>query len=161
MIDSLEQPLIRPQITQISADSAQEYGENNLRESAQSADKNSPEQQGRAAVDAAQTVLADTERKTASREMVIAFREALSGNGWKTAREIREATGIDDRVLRLCAESSDGEIISGQLGYKLTAEATPAEIIHAESWLLSQAKRMTDRARQIRVAMNRRRFTAS
>jgi len=146
MIDSLEQPLIRP--CGPSGPSCP-------------CSPCSPEQQGRAAVDAAHTVLVETERKMASREMVIAFREALAGNGWKTAREIREATGIDDRVLRLCAESSDGEIISGQLGYKLTAEATPGEIIHAESWLLSQAKRMTDRARQIRVAMNRRRFTAS
>jgi DNA-directed RNA polymerase specialized sigma54-like protein len=35
------------------------------------------------------------------------------------------------------------------------AEATPGEIHHACAWLLSQAQRMTDRARQIRVAQHR------
>ena len=87
-----------------------------------------------------------------------AMKAALAGAGWKTARQIAQALGFDDRYLRLCAEASRGEIISGQKGYKLTREATPEEIQHAEAWLVSQAKRMMDRARLIRVAMNRRSF---
>ena len=100
-------------------------------------------------------ILDATERKRPSEDLSEAFVAALAGKGWVTARQLRDATGIDDRVLRMCAEASEGRVISGQKGYKLTAEATPGEIHHACAWLLSQAQRMTDRARQIRVAQHR------
>ena len=60
-----------------------------------------------------------------------------------------------NRALRVIAERSKGQIISGQKGYKLTKFATTEEIDHAERWLLSQASKMKDRAREIRVARNR------
>lgn len=100
-------------------------------------------------------ILEQTERRKPSDDLCETFVGALAGKGWVTARELRDATGIDDRVLRMCAEASEGRVISGQKGYKLTAEATPGEIHHACAWLLSQAQRMTDRARQIRVAQHR------
>jgi hypothetical protein len=48
------------------------------------------------------------------------------------------------------AESSAGEIISGQKGYKLSAEATIDEIDHAANWLISQGKKMLKRGIAIR-----------
>ena len=100
-------------------------------------------------------ILEETYRRRPADDLCETFVAALAGKGWVTARQLRDATGIDDRVLRLCAEASEGRVISGQKGYKLTAEATPGEIHHACAWLLSQAQRMTDRARQIRVAQHR------
>lgn len=100
-------------------------------------------------------ILEETHRRRPADDLCETFVAALAGKGWVTARQLREATGIDDRVLRLCAEASEGRVISGQKGYKLTAEATPGEIHHACAWLISQAKRMTDRARQIRLAQHR------
>lgn len=120
----------------------------------------SAEELGHAAAAAAAEILAKTARKEAPPELVAAFIAALTGSGWRTAAEIAAATGIADRTLRLCAESSAGKILGGQRGYKLTAEATPVEIKHCEAWLLSQAHRMIDRARQIRLEMNRRTFNA-
>lgn len=72
---------------------------------------------------------------------------ALADGRWHTAREL----GINDRVLRLVAEQSAGEIISGQRGYKLTRHATLDEVTHAEHWLRSQATKMLRRALAIRA----------
>ena len=70
----------------------------------------------------------------------------LRGGQWITARELTRRTGYSDRMLRAIANESDGQIISGQSGYKLTRCATLDEINHAAGWLLSQAKKMQTRA---------------
>jgi hypothetical protein len=79
--------------------------------------------------------------------------EWLSDGNWHTA--ITFGPARVDRMLRIVAERSQGRIISGQYGYKLTKYATTEEIDHAERWLLSQGRKMIDRAREIRIARNR------
>ena len=69
---------------------------------------------------------------------------ALKGRGWLTARQLGADKESDKRALRAIAEESEGQIISGQKGYKLTAEATLEEI-EATGWLKSQAKKMMQR----------------
>lgn len=78
--------------------------------------------------------------------------EYLNGRGWVSARDIPQ---WDDRTVRLLASSSQGQIISGQKGYKLTCQATPEEFQRATSWLESQAKQMAERARAIRRAWHK------
>ena len=74
----------------------------------------------------------------------------LADRGWLTGREIRSARGWDERTIRALAAASDGQILSGQKGYKLTRQATPEEMMHATNWLESQACEMSARARAIR-----------
>jgi hypothetical protein len=83
-------------------------------------------------------------------ERVAELLNTLNGQGWVTSREIRAAKGWEDRTIRLLAAASDGQVLSGQHGYKLTSQATPEEMMHATSWLESQAREMSNRARAIR-----------
>jgi hypothetical protein len=76
--------------------------------------------------------------------------DMLNERGWTPGRQIHEVKGWDERTIRLLAAASDGQIISGQKGYKLTREATPEELRHATAWLESQANQMSNRARAIR-----------
>ncbi len=73
----------------------------------------------------------------------------LRGQGWITARQIYRLLGFSDRKVRAIAAASEGQIISGQRGYKLTMEATLGEVQHAEAWLRSQSKQMDQRALEI------------
>lgn len=79
----------------------------------------------------------------------------LSGQGWMTAKQL-SGYGYTDRELRHLASASNGDIISGQQGYRLTVEASVEEVDHAEKWLISQANAMRERAVEIRRARNRR-----
>lgn len=79
---------------------------------------------------------------------------ALADGDWHTRRQLEQVTHLSDRTIRAIAEGSRGQVISGQLGYKLTRFATVEEIDHAERWLLSQAAKMKDRALEIRRARN-------
>lgn len=90
-------------------------------------------------------------RAAAQRTQMLA---ALADGQWHTARELA-AQGMGDRVARAVAEGSDGEIISGQLGYKLTRCATVEEVAHAENWLKAQAQKMIRRANQIQMVRAR------
>ncbi|MEY4387200.1 MAG: hypothetical protein RLY20_2483 [Verrucomicrobiota bacterium] len=84
-----------------------------------------------------------------------AFLAQLEDGGWHKGRELAARLRTNERVLRQIASDSSGAVLSGQRGYRLTKSATIEEIDHAERWLLSQARHMTDRARQIRIARNR------
>ena len=77
---------------------------------------------------------------------------SLESGEWKTARELQTRTGLNDRTLRSLAHESKGQVISGQLGYKLTKYATSDEVSHAANWLRHQASKMSDRAFQISLA---------
>ena len=88
--------------------------------------------------------------RAAGDERIGELLDYLNGRGWTSGREIHAAKHWDERTIRLLAASSDGQIISGQQGYKLTRQATPDEMHHATSWLESQAKQMVDRASAIR-----------
>lgn len=78
-----------------------------------------------------------------------------TNTAWVTADESLAALGLLPnenlrRRLRRLAANSDGQIISGQAGYRHIRHATADEIIHASAWLEHQAKLMADRARSIR-----------
>ena len=70
----------------------------------------------------------------------------LAGRRWVHARDL----GWSDRTLRMLAQVSQGQIISGQAGYCLIEEATPEEIRRAADWLRSQARQMLARSIAIR-----------
>ena len=82
------------------------------------------------------------------------FLEELSDGRWHLASEIAQRLRTNDRVIRRCADLSGGRVISGDAGYKMTRFATGDEIDHAEARLLSQARKMTERATEIRRARN-------
>ena len=67
---------------------------------------------------------------------------------WLTCREIirYSADRTCEREVRRWAEVAEGEVISGQLGYRHTQRATAEEIQHACDWLESQAQRMMERS---------------
>lgn len=80
----------------------------------------------------------------------------LGDGRWHSAADLgMTVAGLNDRVARAIAERSNGEILSGQTGYKLTAFATAAECRHAEAVLQSQARKMLARAIEIRNARAR------
>lgn len=54
-----------------------------------------------------------------------------------------------DRKIRAIASASEGQIISGQNGYRLTRQAAEDEIRHSANWLRHQAGEMARRAAQI------------
>ena len=87
----------------------------------------------------------------------------LSGRGWTKADRLSQLViehGLkwNDRKIRSVAHASKGHIISGQKGYKLTAEASPSKIQHASAWLRHQANEMNSRACEIDRVFNRKNF---
>ena len=68
---------------------------------------------------------------------------------WSTARQVRRDMGWCDRTCRRLAEESEGHILSGQRGYKLTRRATPEECDRAAAWLRSQGRKMLRRSIRI------------
>jgi hypothetical protein len=97
-----------------------------------------------------------SDSRTAQQYRAAVFAQ-LEDGAWHRAKELcARIAGLTDRAVRQIAEESHGEVLSGQLGYRLTKYATRAEANRAEAWLISQGKHMIDRARQIRIARNRR-----
>lgn len=82
-------------------------------------------------------------------EEISALVAVIRDRGWLTASEITRTICWPDRKIRAVANASEGQIISGQSGYKLTNQATIEEIEHAANWLRHQASEMTHRALQI------------
>lgn len=72
----------------------------------------------------------------------------LQGRRWQSAKDLQDS--FHDRELRTLAESSDGQIISGQRGYCLITEATPDEIRHSADSLRSRARKILARHLAIR-----------
>jgi hypothetical protein len=68
----------------------------------------------------------------------------LRGRGWQTAAQLGAKTERDRRAIRAIAEESEDQIISSQRGYKLTVEATLAEMEEIQ-WWRSQGKKMIRR----------------
>ena len=74
----------------------------------------------------------------------------LQGPDWRTAGELlvamgKEVTEGNRRWLRELAHGSEGEIASGQCGYKLVREMTVEEYNHFRNWMKAQADCMTGR----------------
>lgn len=79
---------------------------------------------------------------------VEAFVEHLAGRGWILARLLLAELQVNRRHLRALAEASKGRVISGNQGYKLTAEASREELQQANQRLSSQAQKNLLRTRQ-------------
>jgi hypothetical protein len=79
---------------------------------------------------------------------------------WVSMRDIaRQCDGLsrtNDRAIRAMAAASDGRIISGQRGYRLTSLASNAERDHAIAWYTSQAAKMIRRAERVRARSSER-----
>lgn len=79
---------------------------------------------------------------------------------WVSMRDIaRQCDGLSrttDRAIRAIASASDGRIISGQRGYRLTSLATKDERNHAIAWYTSQAAKMMQRASRVAARANER-----
>lgn len=85
-----------------------------------------------------------TDKSTVDASPLIAYLEHCQD--WVLAYDISYFT---PRQLRAMAQALDGQIISGNRGYKLTKKATIEEIRACSDRLKSQAKEMTARAIQI------------
>jgi hypothetical protein len=76
--------------------------------------------------------------------------EILDGRGWMLAADLLRAMGItvsesNKRKLREIANQSEGQIASGQDGYKLVRDMTADEYNHFRNWMKRQADQMTAR----------------
>jgi hypothetical protein len=89
------------------------------------------------------------------RDQVAKVVELLRGRDWQTSKDLGCATEADKRILRAIAEASEGQIISGQNGYKLTIEATLPEIDAAAAWLKHQGEQMIRRYTEIQRVRHR------
>ena len=65
---------------------------------------------------------------------------------WVSAIELAQEMGHNIRVIRFIANQSGGRIISGNLGYKTTVNASPEEIETCVNRLSHQAQEMFTRA---------------
>ena len=81
---------------------------------------------------------------------LVILKARLRDSGWVTARQLKCQLGLSDRDCRALAEASEGEIISGQKGYKLTEQSTPEETKYSSAWLISQGQKMIRRGIAIR-----------
>ena len=91
--------------------------------------------------------------------------ELLRGQGWMTSADILAVFGTPPteaakRRLRRVANTSGGQIASGQNGYKLTCELTDEEFQHFEAWFGSQIVEMQARRRDVREIFSRKGATA-
>lgn len=83
-------------------------------------------------------------------EMMDRFLIMLQEEGdWVKGSTLATRLHTPDRVVRMCASRSEGRVLSGQRGYRLTSQATLDEITHASGWLRSQAREMLQRSMEI------------
>jgi len=73
----------------------------------------------------------------------------LRGKGWLHAATIEDLLSWSERKIRAVANASEGQVLSGQHGYKLTIECTPEELKAGTQWLRSQARAMIGRSLRI------------
>ena len=64
---------------------------------------------------------------------------------WRTAKQIGEDLGLNDRMIRKLAEASNGRILGTDSGYRLTHMVTPEEFGEWQGRYNSQIKRMLER----------------
>lgn len=96
-----------------------------------------------------------------TKEDVENFVETLAGKGWVFARSLRATFGIKDRHARALAEASKGRVLSGNRGYKLTADASKEEREESLRRLNNQANRMWARSVQIQRVWDEAQHTAT
>lgn len=76
----------------------------------------------------------------------------LRGRGWQSRKVVCDRLGLNLRELRAIVSAAEPEILSGQSGYRLTAEATADEIGKAADQWQSQAEALHRKA----IALRRR-----
>jgi hypothetical protein len=70
----------------------------------------------------------------------------LTGRGWIKSRDIAAVVPEwNARKVRELAEMSEGQIVSGQQGYKLTLECTPEEWRAFDDHMASRCRHITNR----------------
>jgi len=69
----------------------------------------------------------------------------LRGKGWVRRKLIEQFLEWDERFIRDVAHASSGQIIAGNLGYKLLIEATPEEFQRSRGRLKGQSDAMLQR----------------
>lgn len=79
----------------------------------------------------------------------------LRDRGWLTRKQLGEYLKWDDRLIRSIVEASEGQILSGQKGYKLTVQSTREEFECSCSQLSSQIKANTHRLNSQRKIFHR------
>ena len=98
--------------------------------------------------------LYDSGEREVPAEDVTFIQRFLAGQGWIRAKAF--PPGWNERRIRAAANASEGLVISGQKGYRLTLEATIEEARKASAWLRHQATAMTQRAVEIERVYHRR-----
>lgn len=71
----------------------------------------------------------------------------LAGRGWVHSRILRQELNVSRRHVCALAESSEGRVLSGNQGYRLTAEATKEELEKCVNKQLAQARQTQKRMR--------------
>jgi len=69
----------------------------------------------------------------------------LRNRDWLTRKQLEQALKWDHRTIRSVVEASEGQILSGQKGYKLTVQSTREEFEESCGQLRSQIKTNTTR----------------
>ena len=69
----------------------------------------------------------------------------LRDRSWMTRKQLSQSFDWNDREIRSIVEASQGEILSGQKGYKLTIQATREEFEESCGQLRSQINTNTNR----------------
>lgn len=87
-------------------------------------------------------------------EMMDRFIQALGDGEWHKASDLATRLRTSDRVVRLCAEKSEGRVIGTNKGYKLQRYATSDEYFEWENRMRSQAREMLRRIVQARKQRN-------
>ena len=92
-----------------------------------------------------QTALFDVKTDDPRIDRLILF---LKDRGWLTRTQIHDALGWDHRTIRAIVQASNGEILAGQQGYKITIQATHEEFQKSDGALGSQIQKNTQRRSQ-------------
>lgn len=86
----------------------------------------------------------------ASADLPAKLVNALRMGQWVHREDLARRLGVSVRQIRDAAHESNGEIVSGQEGLKLTIFCTPLEVLDAEARMASQIHQMTERVAAIR-----------
>lgn len=80
---------------------------------------------------------------------VAGLMERLRGKNWQTAASLGATSDQAKRRLRAICRASQGHIISGQKGYRLTVEVSPSEYASSRGLLQSFADQLQEHVRQL------------
>ena len=99
----------------------------------------------------------DLTERISNRDHIRLATHLLRHKGWHTARQIADSLNLDDRRIRDLASHSNGMIVSapGSPGYKHVYNCSGKEVAQIAGRLQEQAKKMSERAGQIRTQFHK------